>query len=143
VRRHSGVQRRERLQRAVGGARVLPEVEQHLDVGQELRLAVERPHEVGERLDAVLEPLGAEIGRAEQLVHPPRRPLEDRQHQRFSSAEVVLDHAPRHSRPAGDGVRAGAVEPLVEDALDGGVDHAIGRRDLGIRPRLHPHGRAR
>ena len=45
-----------------------------------------------------------------------------RQHECLAGAEVVLDHAPRHARLLGDLVGAGAVEALVEDARDRGVD---------------------
>ena len=51
--------------------------------------------------------------------------LEDGQHQPFSSAEVVLDHTPRHTGAPCDLVAAGTVEAALEDADNGGIDDEL------------------
>jgi hypothetical protein len=54
--------------------------------------------------------------------------VHDLEQQQLAAAELVLERAPRDTGAARDLVRARAVVPLVEDALDRGVEDPRARR---------------
>ena len=113
--------------------RIAQQVQRQLLVGDEPRPAVEAPDHIGERLEALLEGVARDhrrLERVDQLLHAL---LECREEQRLTRAEVVLDHTPGDTGALGDPVRAHAVETLLEDAVDRGVDQPRARRVRGGR----------
>jgi DNA-binding GntR family transcriptional regulator len=104
---------------------VMREVDQHLGVRQVLRAAVIPRENVGVLRDPLGHRTPSDLSRHQGLVQAPSAVLKGRQHQRLTAAEVVLDHSPADPGPLGDGIRAGPVEALIENARSRGFDETL------------------
>ncbi|HEY6786623.1 MAG TPA: hypothetical protein VI365_04855, partial [Trebonia sp.] len=119
------------------GPRVVGQADQDLREHQVVGGAVVTGEDLQVALNALGQRAASDRGVGYGHVEPPRALLEHRQHQGFPGAEVVLDHAPGQAGLLGDRVRARPVQALLEDALDGGVQHPLPGRAVtrGLAPR--------